>query len=261
MIKSLFSLLLLLPSGLALAGATCADIPGEQRHAPLKIEDGEDGVVCFVEGPSEDENGEEFVIAISPYYIRHGHQPVKAQGRLFPYDYDTGEIVDAFLLDIDHDGKKEVVVIHYHGVRTSQAEPNSSGYVYSVMVYNLIDHVLRFDERSDKWFGSAYSWNTNENGFVYKYPFMTKESVIQAVNSPLASLMFRDETKSVIVKKKSYLYSFPYLDARTKKYLIAGDKGTVDKSELGLCRITYTGGKEPLQMWMKCDDLELDTGK
>jgi hypothetical protein len=70
-----------------------------------------------------------------------------------------------------------------------------------------------------------------------------------------------DEGKPAIVKQKNYLYKKPNNSDKTNKYLIAGDKVTVDQHEAGFCQITYTGGKQPLQMWIMCDALEADTGK
>ena len=66
-----------------------------------------------------------------------------------------------------------------------------------------------------------------------------------------------DETKSAIVKQKSHLYSNPTVSGKTKKYLIAGDKVTVGIQKADWCRINYSGGKEPLQMWIMCDALEV----
>lgn len=69
------------------------------------------------------------------------------------------------------------------------------------------------------------------------------------------------EAKPATVKQKSYLYKNQSISDKTNKYLIAGDKVTVDQHEAGFCQITYTGGKKPLQMWIMCDALEADTGK
>jgi hypothetical protein len=70
-----------------------------------------------------------------------------------------------------------------------------------------------------------------------------------------------DEGKPAIVKQKNYLYDKPNLSDKTNKYLIVGDKVTVDKHEADFCRVSYLGGKKPLQMWMLCDSLEVDAGK
>jgi len=255
MMKALFTLLWFLASGLALAASPCDAIPGKLSHAPLKIES---GVVCFVEQPLLDEKGEKYADAISIYLIPHGLKPVEAEGRGLMYDYDAGKIVDAFSLDIDHDGKNELVVIHYHDVRYSQAEQNSSGVVYSVYVFNQEKNSLNYNERATEWFGSSYSWFTNGKNKVYEYPYLTQKSVQKALSSPFISLMHQNKAISIVVKQKSYLYESSTVYGKPKKYLIAGDKATVDKYTAGWCRVNYTGGKQPLQMWIMCDALEVD---
>ena len=255
MMKALFTLLWFLASGLALAASPCDAIPGKLSHAPLKIES---GVVCFVEEPLLDEKGEEYADAISVYLIPHGFKPIKAKGRVFMYDQNAGEIIDAFLLDINHDGKNEIVAIHSYQVSPSQAEPNSSGFAYSVYVYNQEKVGLNLNERATEWFGHSYSWFTNNKNKIYEYPYLTQKSVQKALSSPFISLMHKNKAIPVIVKQKSYLYEAPTVYGNPKKYLIAGDKATVDEYTAGWCRITYTGGKQPLQMWIMCDALEVD---
>jgi len=256
--KIFFTLLLFLFSRIVLAGSSCSDIPGKQNHAPLKIKD---GIVCFMEQPLLDENGEQFADAISVYFIPHKLKPIKADGRGFLYDYDAGKIVDVFELDIDHDGKNEVIVIHFSETRTSHAEPNSSGKFYSVYVFNRTDMGLRLNEHATEWFGSEYSWHSDGNKIVVEYPYLTQRSVRQVVASPFAALITRDEVIPVVVKQKSSLYipgSYTYTYEKTKKYLIVGDKAIVDKYTVGWCRINYSDGKESLQMWMMCNALEAE---
>jgi len=256
MIKLFFSLLLLLFSGFVLAGAACEDIPGKQRHVPLKIKG---GIVCFIEEPLLDEKSRErYADAISVYFIPRGLKPVEAEGLGMSYDYDAGKIVEAFTLDVDRDGKNEVVVIHSFGIRHTQAEPNSSGEVYDVIVFSNKKNILSRNDRATEWFGRSYSWFSDGKKVIYKFPYQTRHSVQQAMASPFSIFIVRDEVIPVIVKRKNFLYKSSYGEDITKKYLIAGDKGTVDKSEKGLCRITYTGGKQPLQMWIMCDALEVD---
>jgi hypothetical protein len=258
MIKVLFTLLWLLVSGFALAGSPCNKIPGEQSHTPLKVDN---GLVCFVEEPILDDNGNPVAKAISVYFVSSENKVVEVEFRGFMYDEDAGKIDDAFLLDINHDGKKEVVVIHSFQIRTSQAEPNSSGIVYSVKVFNQNKTNLKYNERASEWFGRSYSWFSDGRKTIYEYPYLSQRAIQQAANTPFAKLMMHDEIIPVIIKQKSHLYESSIGSDFTKKYLITGDKGTVDKGEAGLCRINYTGGKAPLQMWIMCDALAVDTGK
>jgi hypothetical protein len=258
--KSFFSLLLFLFNGLALADSSCSDIPGKQSHAPLKITD---GVVCFVEQASFDPQGDITSVEIEVHAIIEDSKPVKAinGGLISDGGHDLGTIVDAFTLNIDHDGKDEVIVIHSVEIRYTLAEQNSSGVFYDVTVFTQNENVLYRNERASEWFGHGYSWLSDGNKFIRKFPYLTKQSIKQAINSPYAGLLVRDEVIPVIVKRKSYFYESPMLYGKPTKYLIAGDKATVDRYTAGWCLVSYTSGKKPLQMWMMCDALELDTDK
>jgi len=259
---TLFSLLLLF-SRVAFADSSCDDILGEQKYDPLKIKD---GIVCFVEQPALDKHNIQYGTETVVYFIAHGQKPRKAEGEALFNEggNDPGKIVDAFELDVDHDGTEEIVVIQFVEVRGSLAEPNSSREFYSVYVFNNTDVGLRLNKHATDWFGSEYSWHSDGNKIVSEYPYLTQESVRQVVASPFAALIARDEVIPVIVKQKSSLYnagSYTYTFEKTKKYLIAGDKAMVDKYKAGWCQITYSGGKKPLKMWIKCDVLQPDTGK
>ena len=245
MIKSLFYFLFLFSSELALAGATCTDIPGKQSHTPLKIKD---GVVCFVEQIALDEQNNPADVKKVVYAIIQGHEPIKANNGELPSGggYNSEKIVDAFTLDIDQDGKDEVVVIQFVEVRSTLAEPNSSRKFYDVNIFSQEETNLTRNIRASEWFGHAYSWFSDGRKIIYKFPYMTQQSIRNALTSPFASLMIRDETIPVIVKYKSFLYEHSMVYGKPKKYLIAGDKATVDKYTAGWCRVNYTGGKQPL---------------
>jgi hypothetical protein len=257
MIKALFSLLLLVFCKNAFtANSTCDNIPGKQSYSPLKVNN---GLVCFIEKSVVDERSKEKYEQqyINLYYVASGSEAVKVEDEGFLYDYNAGKIIDAFLLDVDHDGKNEIIVIHNFEIRHTLAEPNSSGIYYGVYVFDQTETGLKRNLRASAWFGFTYSAFYQNQKVIYKYPFTNQYSVRQAILSPFAVLIMRDEIISVIVKRKTYLYDASTADNLTKKYLIAGDKGTVDKHENGLCRINYIGGKKPLQMWIMCDVLEL----
>jgi hypothetical protein len=116
--------------------------------------------------------------------------------------------------------------------------------------FNMKENVLSHNERATNWFGHGYSWLSDGKNIVYEFPYQSSESVIQALTSPFAVLLARDELIPVIVKKKSFLHDSPNIEGKTKKYLIAGDKATVDEYRSGWCQVNYTGGKTPLQMWI-----------
>jgi hypothetical protein len=254
MIKPFLASLLLLFSGLALAGGSCADIQGKQIHAPLNISN---GIVCFMRQYSLDEHGTVDNAWIALYFISNKTSSIGIEKD--GIKIDLGEIVDVFTLDIDRDRNDEIVMIHREIPRNP--EPNTSGEFYSVFVFNQRDNVLTLNKRASEWFGYTYSWYANGNNKVYEFPYLTRQTIKNALSSPFISLMMRDEVIPVIVKRKSYFYESPMVYGKPTKYLIAGDKATVDKYTAGWCQVNYTGGKKPLQMWMMCGALEPDTGK
>ena len=258
MIKKSITIFTLLICGFARAEFTCDLIPGQQNHAPVVTKNGS---VCFIEQPILEKDGKPSgAEEVAVYFIPRGHSPVKAEGRGLINDGDgPGKIDDAFMLDVDHDGNDEIVVIQCVEPRTSEAK--RSGKFCSVYVFNYKDMSLHLNERASEWFGYNYSWLSDDHKIIYKFPYLTQDAIRQALNSPFATLIIRAEVIPVIVKQKNYLHYYSDGDSQSKKYLIAGDKATVDKYTAGWCRVNYSGGKEPLQMWMMCDALEVDKGK
>ncbi|WP_321946977.1 hypothetical protein [Paraburkholderia sp. J10-1] len=248
--------MIFLMSGSIFAKSRCSDIQGKQGFHPLILTN---GIVCFVQEPVLNSNtgvpiGED---AISLYYISNGNAPVKAMGRGLLYDESPGKIVDSFPLATDQDNNR-IAVIHSVDVRQSLVEENSSGQFYSVSVFVIADNNLRRDERASDWFGADYSWISNNRRVTYVFPYQTKKDVRRAVDSSFASLMNGDKIISAKVKNKSYLFDLPSIKDETKKYLIAGDKVTVDKATAGWCQISYNGGKKAVQMWLLCSALAVD---
>ncbi|RKT13441.1 hypothetical protein B0G69_6591 [Paraburkholderia sp. RAU2J] len=257
MIKSWLLLAIVLISGSACAKSTCADMHGPQSYQPLSIKN---GTVCFVQEPMLDPKTRTPIgaDAISLYYIFNGNSPVKAEGRGLLYDDTPGEIVDAFSSSVGYDHRERIFVIHAMNVRESLVEPNSSGKFYSVAVFDLIGNTLRRDERASDWFGADYSWLSDGRRVTYKFPYQSRVDVQLAMDSPFAALMTRDEFIPVKLKGKSYLFDGPNFGNKTTKYLIKGDRATIDKVTAGWCQANYSGGAKPLEMWLMCSALDID---
>jgi hypothetical protein len=257
MIKSWFVLAIVLISGSACAKSTCADIHGQQSYPPLNIKN---GVICFVHEPVRDPKTGTPISAdaISLYYIANGKSPIKAEGMGLPYDDTAGEIVDAFSSNNNHDHRERVFVIHSMEVRESLVEPNSSGKFYSVSVFDQIGSALRRDELASEWFGADYSWLSEGQRIIYKFPYQSRNDVRLSMDSPFALIMNSDEFIPVILKDKSYLFDGPNVKNKTKKYLIKGDRATVNKVTAGWCQVDYSGGAKPLEMWVMCGALDID---
>lgn len=258
MIKIIFLVIIGLVSGSVCAKSTCSDIHGQESYPPLSIES---GTICFVQEPVLDPKTGVPVgaNAISLYYIADGSSPVKAEGRGLLYDDTPGEIIDAFSSKTEAGHRDKIFVIHSMEVRESLVESNSSGKFYSVSVFDRIGSTLRRDERSSEWFGADYSFISTGERVIYRFPYLSRKEVRQAINSPFAMLMSTDEPIPVILKGKSYLFDGPNVKNKTRKYLVAGDRATVDKVTAGWCEVNYSGGATPLQMWLMCGALDTDT--
>jgi hypothetical protein len=255
MIKSVVALAVILICGPTYAESTCANIHGQQSYPPLKVND---GIICFVREPVLDPKTRESIgaDAISLYYIANGGVPVKAEGRGLLYDETPGDIVDAFSSSIDHGRDEDIFVIHSMNIRNSLVEPNSSGKFYSVSVFGLIGKNLRRDERASGWFGADYSWLSDGRKIIYKFPYQSKADVLRGIDSPFASLMSDGVKIPVIVNRKSYLFDDSSIKNKTNKYLIKGDRAVVEDVSAGWCRINYSSGKVPLDMWLMCTALD-----
>lgn len=258
MIKNFALFAILLAGGTVYAKSTCADIQGQQKYPPLIAGN---GTICFIQEPVLDPktNAKTGSNAISLYLIVSGNAPVKAEGRGLLYDDTPGEIVDAFSSSIGAADRGRVFVIHSMDVRESLVEPNSSGKFYSVSVFNQSGNSLWRDDRASDWFGADYSWLSDGRKAIYRFPYQSKKDVQLAMNSPFASLMRVGGSIQVRLKEKSYLFDGPNVKGRTRKYLIKGDRATVDEATAGWCRVTYSGGQRALEMWTPCSSLDVDT--
>jgi hypothetical protein len=244
-------------SGSVCAESTCADIHGRQSYLPLSIKN---GTICFVQEPVLDPKARAPIgaDAISLYYIYNGNVPVKAEGRGLLYEDTPGEIVDAFSSSVGRDHQEKIFVIHSMEIRESLVEPNSSGKFYSVSVFDAMENALQRDERASNWFGADYSWLSDGQRVTYKFPYQSRNDVRQAIDSPFASLMSREQPIPVRLKSKSYLFEGPNVKDKTRKYLVGGDRAIVDKVTAGWCQVHYSGGAKPLEMWLMCSALDID---
>ncbi|HGF4013757.1 hypothetical protein [Burkholderia cenocepacia] len=256
MIKGIIALATIIICGSACAESTCADIRGQQNYPPLNIGSGS---ICFIQEPVLDPKTKESIgaDAISLYYIANGGVPVKAEGRGLLYDDTPGKIVDAFSSSIDRGHTENIFVIHSMNVRSSLVEPNSSGKFYSVSVFDLVDKKLRRDERASEWFGADYSWLSDGRNIIYKFPYQSRNDVLRAIDSQFSSLMSNGKKIPVVVNKKSYLFDDSSIKNKTRKYLIKGDHAVVEDVSAGWCRVNYSSGKAPLDMWIMCATLDV----
>ena len=206
------------------------------------------------------------------YSITKGRKPVKTQGGGFISENENGydKIVDITALDVDGDGKKELIVINE--VHLPGTVPSFNNIV---TVFDLKGGILSRNKRASEWFGSGDRYGRDRGrGYgdmyycldsIYRFPYWNRIKVEKGLALPYASLIARDGSIPVTARRKSYLHELPAEDKKTEKYLISGDKATVDKYTAGWCRINYPGGKKPLQMWVVCEELladgEVETSK
>ncbi|HIC7207782.1 hypothetical protein [Burkholderia stabilis] len=252
-------MVIVLLSGSVFAKDVCSDIQGEQIYPSLNITG---GLVCFVREPILDnKTGVPIGLdGISLYYAANGNVPVEAEGRGLLYDDTPGEIIDAFSMKVGHDHREKVFVIHSFEVRYSLVESNSSGKFYSVSVFEPVGNILHQDERSTDWFGVGYSWLSDGQRRVWKFPYQSRKDVQQALESNFASLMSEGKGIPVRVKSKTYLFDGSSIRNKTKKYLIEGDEAMVEEVTAGWCKINYSSGVKPIKMWLMCAALEVEDG-
>jgi hypothetical protein len=268
MLEPVFALLVLTASGLAMGDTPCSAIDGDDARPPLSVDN---GTFCFKLQPLLDSKGN-LVLGedrqIHVYSIQQGREAVKL-GEL-PYLARTGNVEDAFQLDVNQDGKNDVVVIHSAEIRRSHTGGCQTSPWYSTLVYMRKEAGFEYDGRASGWFGDGFDFvegestpgieTCDDDKLMYVHPYKTRDAVEKAISgSPFTSLTTDDTPLAATVIRKSWLSLYDDFDSKTNKYLIAGDKVLVNRVTKGVCQITYSGGKKPLQMWMQCDALKLDS--
>jgi hypothetical protein len=243
-------------STLAIGDTSCSIIDGGDARVPLSVNN---GILCFKLQPVLDKQGnpllsEESQIYI--YFVGKGRAIVKI--RELPYLATTGIIEDAFLLDVNRDKKKDVVIIHSAEITTYTGTCKASPW-YTVIILKQIGSYFEYDERASNWFGYGGDLCKDDiDTIIYVYPFKTKNSIKKAITvSPVASFIVEDTPKVATVKRKSWLYDDGARGLKTKKYLIDRDKVTINKVQANMCQVSYSGEEKSLRMWLKCSDLNV----
>jgi hypothetical protein len=256
-IKFIFAFIILAGNSLAIGSTLCAVIDGEDAREPLLVSN---GVFCLKLQPAFDNDGKvlpDEEQQIYAYFIQQNQKITRVSNWVI-----SGEIGDAFNLDVDKDGKEDVVVVNANEINTYTGTCISSPW-YSVSVFKQIKSGFEYDRRASEWLG----WGADicdekdpAEKVIYVFPYKTKEAIDKALStSPFVSFIVNDAALSATVIRKSWLYESSTVATKTNKYLIAGDKVIVEKFMAGLCKITYTGSKNPLQMWLLCNALKLDS--
>jgi hypothetical protein len=256
MYKIFLALLALTCSGLCIASPLCSRISGEDAHAPLTVAD---GVFCFKLQPDLNNEGD-LEVQIYFYSAQRKRQATKIK------DWSTTGKIVVFTLDINKNGQDDIIVINSEEIRTYTGSCMVSP-LYSISVFRKTKSGYEYDRRASMWFGAGADLvkgtgrdDCEDNKLIYTYPYKTKDAIEKALaTSPFVDFIVNDTPKPATIIRKSWLYESSTVAEETKKYLIAGDKVMLDSVRANLCQITYTGGKKPLQMWIMCDALEVDT--
>lgn len=242
------SLLLLATS--TSASASCDTPRPGQAHAPLMLGD---NTVSFIFQPVFDEQGRALDSEgpqIVVYFREKGKSAVLA-GEL-PYLATTGRIEDAFVQDIDHDNQPDVIVIHSAEVRS---QTDFQGPFYSVLAFTRANGSLTLNERVSRWFGSGGDTSQVPGG--QPFPYKTRASIQAASGTSLFDLSSSSHTLTGTIGSKAFLYNSPVPQDKTRKYLVKGDKVTIEDATAGWCKVTYAGNKKPLQMWTHCSAIRI----
>ncbi|AZG14004.1 hypothetical protein [Cupriavidus pauculus] len=234
----------------AASAKECESIPHPQAFRSLITDR---GTVCFAIEPVEPDSSDG-MSRITLYYLPHGaHAFTKSQGSGMMYDSSPGRIVDAFVAAVD--SHKRIFVIHALEVRSSLAEPNSSGNFYSVDVFEPTDAALLRDERASNWFGAGYSYISKPGEGRYKFPYLSRNDVLRALDSPFAPLMIHKVNIPARLKRKSFLFHYPMSGKQTQKYLTKGDRATVTEVRESWCRLSHPSHSTADSMWILCRHL------
>jgi TPR repeat protein len=246
----------------------CYSIPGRNIRPPFY--DRDDGTLCFVVQPmSEPSDNQQNGLTF--YYIsKHKKTPQIAEiynekiNRLQSY-YITpyGKVVDVFQLP----NSNEIYVIHSLKIASQNVEQNTSGEMFSVHVLDPSLSYFSLLERFTTWYGSGYSWQSDGNRIVYRFPYQTRHSIQKADSAP-EDLSYKPLKYSrivpVTVKTDSYTYEEPSLKNKTKTILKKRERMIVSKYSGGWCRVVENcmvvdcKNKKMEHRWMLCDGLKFD---
>lgn len=173
----------------------------------------------------------------------------------FPYAGTEGKITDAFFLPVD--GRDEKLLFVIHRMETPRAwDPVSD--IYDVSVIGLEGDTLHLDKKLTRFFDLGGDSIVEQGRSTYIYPYKDKESVEEAVRSPLFHSIIADKEITGTILEKTFLYdggSEPVQQSPTKMYLIAGDRVLVTDSIAGWCKVIYQAKVKPITKWTQCKSI------
>ena len=251
MIKCLFFIALLICYENAVAGSDpCSNAGFRKAYKSLKIDS---SLVCFLYIPNTLKKSDNSLSSVPDGISLYSSNASGKAEFLYELTYagTKNEIKDAFLSSID--GGKRLFVIH------SMEAPNSWDVVndaYSVTVINFDGENFVVDLRLSRFFDFGGDSMDDQGKIKYVYPYKDKASVEKAIRSPLFKSVETSTPVSAIVREKTALYGGDLEPATwdvSQRYASKNDRGTLEDSMAGWCKVSYTADIAPVRMWLICD--------
>ncbi|MDU9393900.1 hypothetical protein [Pseudomonas sp. zfem002] len=169
----------------------------------------------------------------------------------------TEEILhDAFLFPVNKQGELRLFVIHSNDTPGRWV---SASRLYDVNAFELkAGQLVRDDLISDFFGGSGDYHFDGTDELRHVFPYKTRSSIEQVIESPLFKLVNSGLTVKGTLKEKTFLYKdrpFSDLHSMTSAYLIEDDEVTVTETSVGWCNITYSANAKPIKAWIRCDSM------
>jgi hypothetical protein len=238
----------------AFSTSKCASLQGEVTS--FMAVNG--GGICFVLQPLLDNDGKAVSTMdkqINLYYVT-SQLKLKKIGEM-PYSGASGEVKDAFLLDVNRDKEDELIVIHAVEHRSDVGTSMTSSF-YSVFVFNQTNDAITLNERATNWYGYGADISTEDGRkILYIFPYKDRSAIQNSLSSPFIRFLVNESSVSAKIIRKTYLYNSPLAQDITKKYLVSGDKVILKGVTASWCDIQYDNGKILLEMWVNCDNLKI----
>ncbi|MCS3469193.1 hypothetical protein M2401_002931 [Pseudomonas sp. JUb42] len=232
----------------------CSELGLKEAYRSVAI----NGVVaCFFHMEADDNTGGK----ISAVSHKISMYSAPESGRLeliyeFPYAGTKGRINDVFLQSIEGEAEELLFVIH------SMDKPSaweSVGDIYDVSVFRSREQRLLRDEKLSSYFDIGGDFVNSEGGSTYVYPYKNRESIKNALRSPIFQAVKSSLVIKGVVNGKAFLYggdTEPTIQNSSNMYLINGDDVEVMTSMAGFCKILYSSKKGPIVMWMQCNRID-----
>lgn len=176
-----------------------------------------------------------------------------------PYLTEPGHIHAAFM-EKEVEGRMIAFVIHRVPIRSATGMGYASDY-YSVFAFSRAGDNFSLDRRLSDYFGQGADVldlddESNDDRFVYLFPYKTKESIVRKLRSDEYRSWMDKKNQNFTVINKASIYSERSTGSATKMYLVPGDRVKVEVIEAGWISMSYLARKGiEINGWLMCSDV------